>query len=160
MIYLTCECGSGLGVPGSFLGEPVRCDDCGRVLRLVAGQELENARGLRWELDLRAAPDAARRGERVILGGDAPITVGRDPSNNLVLPSGGVSASHCRFNPTHDGWPVEDLGSRHGVLVNGTRVTTHVLRDGDVIDIGRYRLRFEPLGTPSPKPSPSTPEPA
>ena len=55
-----------------------------------------------------------------------------------------------------DGVRVLDDSSLTGVIVNGERVVSHLLADGDEIVIGRYRLRFtdrsalgtEPAATP------------
>ena len=37
---------------------------------------------------------------------------------------------------------LEDLGSTNGTLVNGEKVQRHILQNGDVIEVGRYKLRF------------------
>jgi ribosome-associated protein YbcJ (S4-like RNA binding protein) len=47
---------------------------------------------------------------------------------------------------------IEDLDSTNGVRVNGTRVQRHVLRHGDVVDLGRHRLQYleeSPLPDPA-----------
>ena len=159
MIYLTCECGSGVGVPGSFLGEPVHCDECGRTLRLVAGQALTGARRLNWRLEVRSAPDPVRRGEHLVLGGSMTVEVGSEPARHLVLPGDTVSPSHCRLIPTPDGWTLEDAGSEHGVFVNGERVRARALSADDIVDVGAYELHYAPLGARK-VPEPARPRPA
>jgi ribosome-associated protein YbcJ (S4-like RNA binding protein) len=37
---------------------------------------------------------------------------------------------------------MEDLGSTNGTLVNGASVKRHFLQDGDVIEIGKHRLKY------------------
>src|SRR5215207_1630965 len=103
MIYLKCECGSGLGVPGSFLDEPVRRDDCGRSLRLVAAHDLTDRQAAHWRLEVLSAPGEAMRGEHVLLGGTTPIDVGSAEGKHLRLAGKFVSPDHCRLVPTDEG---------------------------------------------------------
>ena len=47
--------------------------------------------------------------------------------------------------PVHgnaEGWLLVDLNSTNGSFVNGRRVREHRLRDGDLIAVGQYQLRF------------------
>jgi hypothetical protein len=155
MIYLRCECGNGIGVPGSFLGEAVACDDCGRRLRLVAGEELANGATIRWRLEIKAGPaGAATPGEQVLLGGNAAINAGTAETCPLHLPGELVSRSHCVFEPIADddagGWSVRDAGSRNGVFVNGGRIADapQALQPGDVVRVGEFELQYAPAGRP------------
>src|SRR5437899_1577707 len=58
----------------------------------------------------------------------------------LRLPDLGVSSRHARVIRTNEGWKLEDLESKNGTRCNGERVRTAVLRDGDIIDVGRTFL--------------------
>jgi membrane associated rhomboid family serine protease len=161
MIYLKCHCGNGLGVPGSFTGETVPCEDCGRCLRLVAGRDLEEGEPVRWCLEVLRAPAGVAAGEQILLGGDAPIEVGKADGKHLLLPGTLVSRGHCRLVPDDDfdGWRVEDTNSRNGLFVNGERATSHSLQPGDVITIGEYELVYAPAGRPAPAGAASIPPP-
>jgi pSer/pThr/pTyr-binding forkhead associated (FHA) protein len=53
---------------------------------------------------------------------EAPLEVGRDPDAGLVLDDHLVSRLHVRLTPRDGEVTVEDLGSRNGTFVNGTRV--------------------------------------
>ena len=53
-----------------------------------------------------------------------------------------VSRRHALIVRQPDGVRVLDDRSLNGVFVNGTRVEGRVLRDGDEIVVGRYRLGF------------------
>lgn len=76
--------------------------------------------------------------------------VGRHPQNDLVLFDSRVSRQHVRFEHTARGWEVIDLGSAQGMLVNGVRGgASHVLTDGDSIQIGAVLLTFS-TNEPSP----------
>src|SRR4051794_2848399 len=147
MIYLKCQCGSGLGVPGSFLGERIRCDECGRALRLVAAHEVTHSRAVRWQFRVEACPSGSGgNGELVLLGGETPVVAGSGDGCQLRLPGTLVSRAHCRLVPFSDGWMLEDADSRNGTFVNGSRVTNHELRSGDLVDVGEWTLEYQPVG--------------
>jgi VIT1/CCC1 family predicted Fe2+/Mn2+ transporter len=71
-----------------------------------------------------------------------PILVGRDASCDISDPDLLLSRRHAAFIPDATSVTVRDLGSRHGILVNGARVSECVLRSGDVVQIGPLRIRF------------------
>lgn len=71
-----------------------------------------------------------------------PLTLGRDPLVEFVVPDETVSRRHARFVSSSAGVVVEDLGSRNGTLVNGQRVAQRLLADGDRIMVGRTVLKF------------------
>lgn len=64
------------------------------------------------------------------------VTVGRAPSNTLVLASPYVSAHHGRLEGAGGQWQYVDLGSTNGTFLNGQRVQSAVLRHGDILRIG------------------------
>ena len=73
----------------------------------------------------------------------APATVGRDHSNQIVLPHECVSARHARIERADGEWILTDLGSRNGTRLNNLPITRPTaLADGDVIGIGAVELRF------------------
>ena len=71
------------------------------------------------------------------------ITLGRNPESNMVLADPNVSRNHAEIRPQGDRYVVVDLGSTNGSRVNGLRVDTHVLEDGDELTFGNTRMRFE-----------------
>ena len=71
------------------------------------------------------------------------ITIGRHPDSNLVLADANVSRNHAEIRPQGDKYVVVDLGSTNGSRVNGVRVDTQVLEDGDELTFGNTRMRFE-----------------
>jgi len=74
-----------------------------------------------------------------------PFTIGRQGDNNLVLRDNRASRAHARIVADNGDYFIEDLESRHGVFVNGHKVTRHKLTDADRIDFGfqdSYRLVF------------------
>lgn len=88
-------------------------------------------------------------GSIVLPGGDrftlteSIITVGRHPESNLVLADPNVSRNHAEIRPQGDHYVVVDLGSTNGSRINGVRVDTQVLQDGDELTFGNTRMRFE-----------------
>ena len=70
------------------------------------------------------------------------ITIGRHPDSNLVLADPNVSRNHAEIRPQGDRYIVVDLGSTNGSRVNGVRVDTQVLQDGDELMFGNTRMRF------------------
>ena len=60
-----------------------------------------------------------------------------------MLADPNVSRSHAEIRPQGNGWIVVDLGSTNGSRVNGVRITSQELRDGDEVSFGNTHLRFE-----------------
>ncbi|MET3137720.1 pSer/pThr/pTyr-binding forkhead associated (FHA) protein [Undibacterium sp. GrIS 1.2] len=71
------------------------------------------------------------------------LTIGRRPSNDVVIDHLTVSGQHVAIDTTSNGSFVLDLGSTNGTMVNGQPVKKHLLQNDDVIDIGKYKVRFE-----------------
>lgn len=70
-------------------------------------------------------------------------SIGRAPSNSIVIGDGSVSTNHARILKTSEGFVIEDLKSRNGSFVNGERVTEkRLLVDGDLIRLGKVILTF------------------
>ena len=68
--------------------------------------------------------------------------VGRSLAADVRFDDPTVSRRHALIVRQPDGVRVLDDRSLNGVFVNGTRVEGRVLRDGDEIVVGRYRLGF------------------
>lgn len=72
----------------------------------------------------------------------ARLSIGRRPTNDLVIDHLTVSGQHAAIDTTASGCFILDLGSTNGTMVNGQPVKKHLLQHDDVIDIGKYKLRF------------------
>ncbi|MEZ5181175.1 MAG: DUF3662 and FHA domain-containing protein [Acidimicrobiales bacterium] len=81
-------------------------------------------------------------GERLQLG-EQVVTVGRKPESTLQLGDPNVSRNHAEIRPHGNGWVLVDLGSTNGSRINGTRVSSQELREGDEIAFGNTVLHFE-----------------
>jgi predicted component of type VI protein secretion system len=75
------------------------------------------------------------------------LTIGRVAPCDLVVDDEKVSRKHARVVVQAGVAEIEDLGSRNGVFLNGHRVLRRLLRDGDVLRIGRVDLRFVAAGS-------------
>src|SRR6188474_837539 len=70
------------------------------------------------------------------------LSIGRDPSNDVVLPDAMVSRRHAVIECRGSQYFLRDCNSSNGSLVNGDRVSERNLRDGDLVAIGAARLLF------------------
>jgi uncharacterized RDD family membrane protein YckC len=70
------------------------------------------------------------------------MSIGRDPSNDVVLPDAMVSRRHAVIEYRGSQYLLRDCNSSNGSLVNGDRVSERTLRDGDLVAIGTARLLF------------------
>lgn len=74
---------------------------------------------------------------------DSPsIILGRSSKCDVQIDQESVSRNHCKLMNTGKTVMVRDLGSTNGTYVNDIPVDEHVLRDGDLIKIGRTIFKF------------------
>ena len=97
------------------------------------------------------------RGARFSLVGIEAVSFGRGTARtatrsadgralDLRIPGRWISSTHAVLRAVGGAWIVEDAASRNGTFVNGVRVTSHVLREGDIVETGRvyFRVRGAP----------------
>ena len=70
------------------------------------------------------------------------VKIGRATDNDIVIPDVLASRHHATLIPTPGGMEIADNRSINGTFVNGTRVDTALLNDGDVVTIGNVDLVF------------------
>jgi pSer/pThr/pTyr-binding forkhead associated (FHA) protein len=70
------------------------------------------------------------------------ITMGREPDNDIVVENLLVSGYHARIDPAGREYILTDLQSKNGTFVNGERVTSTKLKDGDQILVGKHTIVF------------------
>ena len=70
-------------------------------------------------------------------------TIGRRPYNDVVIENLTVSGEHAVLIMAGDQVIVEDLHSTNGTYIDGKAVKKQVLRQGDVMDMGKYKVKFE-----------------
>jgi len=77
------------------------------------------------------------------------LTIGRKSANDIQIDDISVSGTHARvlveknfYMETLKDIYIEDADSTNGSFVNGNKIKKHMLRHGDVIQIGRHDFKF------------------
>ena len=76
--------------------------------------------------------------------GDREVVIGRNPTTHITLLDEGISREHALvlYDEETSCYTVEDLASTNGTKVNGKRVRSASLSEGDEIQIGKTVFRF------------------
>lgn len=70
------------------------------------------------------------------------LSIGRKPHNDIQIDNLAISGEHAVVvNILNDSF-LEDMNSTNGTLVNGQPVKKHFLRNNDVIELGKYKLKY------------------
>ncbi len=69
-------------------------------------------------------------------------TIGRKPHNDIQIDNLAVSGEHAVIVTILADSFLEDLGSTNGTFVNGKTVKKHFLQNNDVIELGKYKLKY------------------
>lgn len=69
-------------------------------------------------------------------------TLGRRPYNDIVIDNLAVSGEHAVLSIVDGAVIIEDLRSTNGTYVNGQPILRQTLNHGDLLDIGKYKIRF------------------
>ncbi|MCI0611204.1 MAG: FHA domain-containing protein [Anaerolineae bacterium] len=124
---------------------------------LFEGRELDRSRVLRHgdifrigsldpgmmvTMTYNAPNEAAQDIEQdIVFGEKTLLQIGRDASNDVVLPSPSISRFHAQVERVGQRYRVEDLRSSNGTFVNGERIDGSVwLKPEDTIRIGQFRF--------------------
>jgi pSer/pThr/pTyr-binding forkhead associated (FHA) protein len=70
--------------------------------------------------------------------------IGRNPTTDITLLDEGISREHALilWDEANDEFSIEDLQSTNGTKVNGKRVRSATLIEGDEIQVGHTRFKF------------------
>ncbi len=155
MAYVFCnKCGHRNPPSSGF------CSSCGSVLdnlddrtvTLVNVDPLQESAGAEDDIVVRMAdlPDTSaslvvRNGPQagVALSLEAPVTtLGRHQDSEISLDDITVSRRHAEIVRTAAGYVVRDSGSLNGTYVNNQRIDEAPLRQGDELQVGKFRLVF------------------
>ncbi len=69
-------------------------------------------------------------------------TIGRKPHNDIQIDNLAVSGEHAVIVTILADSFLEDLASTNGTFVNGKTVKKHFLQNNDVIELGKYKLKY------------------
>ena len=70
------------------------------------------------------------------------FTIGRKAHNDIQIDNLAVSGEHGVIVTILNDSFLEDLGSTNGTLVNGQPIKKHFLQPNDVIELGKYKLKY------------------
>lgn len=90
--------------------------------------------------------DGKLEGKTFDLDPKRELILGRDKKTDIHVPDRKLSRKHCSFEQVPAGLVLSDLKSTNGTFVNGQRITTKILEDGDIIKVGRTEIEFEASG--------------
>ncbi|MBC7878676.1 MAG: FHA domain-containing protein [Anaerolineales bacterium] len=98
--------------------------------------------GMMVTLTYNAPSEASQQIDQdIVFGEKTLIQIGRDPTNDVVVPSPNVSRFHSQIQKVGQRYRVEDLRSSNGTFVNGERVDGSMwLKPDDSIRVGQYRF--------------------
>lgn len=156
MIGVFCnQCGHQNPVGSNF------CSSCGAVLPHKSDEESTTITFVSLESAGEAAEDeisvqldevpegfgvmvvkrGPNAGSRFVLEHDL-TNAGRHPDSDIFLDDITVSRRHAEFVRQSGGYTVRDVGSLNGTYVNRERIEEGPLRNGDEVQIGKFRLVF------------------
>ncbi|MCL2645044.1 MAG: FHA domain-containing protein [Betaproteobacteria bacterium] len=69
-------------------------------------------------------------------------SIGRKPINDIQIDNLSISGQHAVITRILGDAFLEDLNSTNGTYVNGQPVKKHVLHNNDVIELGKYRIKY------------------
>jgi pSer/pThr/pTyr-binding forkhead associated (FHA) protein len=151
--YVFCNtCGHRNPPDSSF------CSSCGspldmksdRTITLSAVDPLQDAPGAADDVVVPMADlpvgtavlivrSGEQAGDRFALTSDE-TRLGRHPDSEIMLDDITVSRRHAAIERTSEGYVVADAGSLNGTYVNQERIDRAVLRHGDELQVGKFRL--------------------
>lgn len=127
----------------SILGVPVPDEVDAAVPMPLSARDRDAVDALPAGSALLIVQRGPNSGARFLL--DPEVTnAGRSPKSDIFLDDVTVSRRHCQFIAHQGGFLVRDSGSLNGTYVNRERVDQAELHAGDEVQIGKYRLTYQP----------------
>jgi len=69
--------------------------------------------------------------------------IGSGSENDILMDDPSIAEKHAQITFGPDGFTIYDYNTAGGILVNGQRISEHLVQNGDNIQIGDIELRFE-----------------
>ena len=79
------------------------------------------------------------------------LSIGRNPNHHLVIDNYAVSGDHAVIFKEANRFILKDTNSKNGTFLNGRSVQQTVMKNGDVITIGKHTLVFLDRGRSRPR---------
>lgn len=73
---------------------------------------------------------------------EKPIIIGRSSKSDITMSDNHFSRHHFEIGKNEDGYYVKDLNSFNGTLLNDKKITEHLIKDSDIITVGKTRFIF------------------
>ena len=70
------------------------------------------------------------------------MTLGRRPYNDIVVDNLAVSGEHAALQVIGHEYFIEDLNSTNGTFINTQKIKRQILKSGDLIEIGKYAIKY------------------
>lgn len=70
------------------------------------------------------------------------LSIGRKPQNDIQIDNLAISGEHAVVVTILADSFLEDLNSTNGTLVNGQPIKKHFLRNNDIVELGKYKLKY------------------
>lgn len=88
--------------------------------------------------------DGPMKGLVFLLDGQDEYIIGRDPDlSNFAVEDSTVSRKHAKLKKEDDGYSIEDLSTTNPILVNDQNIALpHLLKEDDVVMIGKTPFRY------------------
>lgn len=83
-----------------------------------------------------------KSGRRVVQVDKEKMTLGAVESSDILISEEYVSRRHCSIQVDADQWFVVDNDSTNGVYLNGQKVSNALLKDGDILLVGKSKVIF------------------
>lgn len=77
-------------------------------------------------------------------------TLGRRPYNDIVIDNLAVSGEHAVLHMIGNDVYLEDLNSTNGTYVNARAIKKQALEDNDMVEVGKYKIRYVASGRAEP----------
>jgi pSer/pThr/pTyr-binding forkhead associated (FHA) protein len=143
------QCGAALTPPRGETTEQIPTGDTTKTIppmveehnEPLTAEEEAAVSGLPSGSALLIVQRGANAGARFLLNTEK-VTAGRHQDSDIFLDDISVSRRHATFTRTPDGTVLTDRGSLNGTYVNKDLVDSTLLRHGDEVQIGKFRLIF------------------
>jgi pSer/pThr/pTyr-binding forkhead associated (FHA) protein len=80
---------------------------------------------------------------RYLIAKGKSLTIGRRKENDIVIDNLAVSGHHAKIDSVGDAFVLVDLQSKNGSFVNERLVSSHWLKKGDIVSIGKHSHFFD-----------------
>lgn len=119
------------------------------IVALLAGDEEDGDATRESTAHVSTGPDPRGQAQLRMVGSDRVVSLDRfrlvigRAGADLAIDDPAISREHAVIENHSDRFLLKDLGSTNGTYLNGRKVTVEFLQEGDTVQIGKMRLRFE-----------------